>query len=322
MAERIASDGPAKILRRALDRRTSSPRPCPTTAFRVLNGPGDGGPPGVTVDLYDRWAVLSVREHVETSVRSAWTEALLEVLEPLGVVAKVWAPRIAESRSSVVHGEVPEALEIEEAGVRLECHLNDGMQTGVFLDHRETRVRAAELSPGAEVLNLFAYTCAFSVHAALGGAKRVTSVDVAKPALAWGRRNMSLNGVDPNHHRWFADDVLLHLRKPRRAYDLVIADPPVFGHGKRPFSLKERLDELLEGCVGQVADEGTLIFSTHHLSVGIEELGDRLSAAALRDRARLESVTVTGLPEWDHPTREAERDRGEYLSVISARVLR
>src|SRR2546429_52057 len=80
--------------------------------------------------------------------------------------------------------------------------------TGLFLDQRDTRLHVRACSKGVEVLNLFAYTCAFSVHAALGGARRVTSVDSSRAALSRGRENMSASGLDPDAHRWFDDDAI------------------------------------------------------------------------------------------------------------------
>ncbi|MEL6185902.1 MAG: class I SAM-dependent methyltransferase, partial [Myxococcota bacterium] len=199
---------------------------------------------------------------------------------------------------------------------------DDGVQTGLFLDHRETRWRARDFSAGHEVLNLFAYTCAFSVHAALAGAERVTSVDVSQRSLSWGRRNMALSGLDPNRHRWFADDVLAHLRRPRGTYGLVILDPPVFGHGRRPFSLERDLVRLLRGAFSQLAPGGVLIFSTHHTGLTDPVLEAACREAALGCQRTLDLIERRGLPEWDHPISgdPTPGDRGNYLRTLCLRV--
>lgn len=313
---------PESALDEALRRREAAGR-SDVTALRVLNGPGDAAPPGLTLDRYDRWLVLTARAHLSAPTVQAWAEAAVRRLEPEGLVVKTLAPRAKDSTSERRFGAVPaERIPVQEGPVRLLCALDDGVQTGLFLDHRETRALARDYAAGVEVLNLFAYTCAFSVHAAHAGARRVTSVDVSRKSLDWGRANLELNGVDPNQHRWFTDDVVRHLaRGPEGQYGLVILDPPVFGRAKgRTFSLTADLPALFEGALRKLVDGGVLIFSTHAQTLREPELVRAAEAAARRLGGRARLVEQRGLPAWDHPVAGAApsdaEDRGNYLKTL------
>jgi 23S rRNA G2069 N7-methylase RlmK/C1962 C5-methylase RlmI len=326
MARRPESgiDPSPQLVMAADARRQKGRRRHRTDAYRVLNGPADGAPPGLTLDAYGQWLVLAARSAVDEEVIRGWAEAARRALEPDGIVIKTLTEDPRESRSTVMGDRRPPLVMVREGEASFECRLDDGIQTGLFLDHRETRARAWDFSREVEVLNLFAYTCSFSVHAALAGARRVTSVDISQRALDWGRRNMSRSGVDPNLHRWFADDVLSHIRRARRSYGLVVLDPPVFGHGRKPFSLTRDLDELMAGAVEQLTDGGVLIASTHHQQIGAERLEASLSRAARASHGRIDVLDRLGLPEWDHPVWGApnELDRGDYLTTVIARLHR
>src|SRR5262249_41175671 len=152
----------------------------------------------------------------EDAIR-AWAEAAHEELGADGVVVKILRRTVAESTSEVIRGAPPKApIAVREDDAVFLCDLDDGISTGLFLDHHDTRPLVGAYAPGVEVLNLFAYTCAFSVHAALAGARRVTSVDVSKRALGRGRANMTASGVDADRHRWFGDDVMEFLARSER----------------------------------------------------------------------------------------------------------
>jgi 23S rRNA (cytosine1962-C5)-methyltransferase len=138
----------------------------------------------------------------------------------------------------------PEHFTIRENGVRYELGFGEGYSVGLFLDQRDNRRRlwvshvaaGFELSPepGRELLNVFAYTCGFSVCAALAGA-RTTSVDLSKRYLDWGKRNFQLNGLDPAAHDFIygdAFDWLARLQKKGRTFDMIALDPPTFSRSK------------------------------------------------------------------------------------------
>lgn len=291
-------------------------------AWRVLNGPGDGGPAGLTIDAYAGYLVVSAREAVPERLVSDWCAAAEAVLAPQGIVLKTLRVPVDRSTSALVAGSPPPTpLPVREDDAVLLCELNHGLSTGLFIDGHDLRRQIRPLAAGVEVLNLFAHTCAFSVHAALAGATRVTSIDSAKKALRRGRENMSASGLDPDRHRWFPDDVLDHLARAGRrrdAYGLVILDPPVFGRaGKKSRALD--LEALVSGAMSVTAPGGRLVVTVHALDVASEvlkrqvlELADRLGR-----RARIQAEF--GLPEWDHPTRPSAADpadRGDYLKTL------
>lgn len=292
-------------------------------AYRLVNGPGDGAPAGLTIDRYADYLVVAAREGVDAELVEAWARAAAALTGARGVVLKRLLRPVKRSTSAPMFGEPPPPeLCVREDDATFLCALDDGVSTGLFLDQREARRYVRPYARGAEVLNLFAYTCAFSVHAALAGARRVTSVDAARRALARGRENMRASGLDPDRHRWFPDDVATHLARAGRRgdrYGLVILDPPVFGHaGAKRHVLSQALEELVAGAVAVVEPGGVLALSVHALEV------DHAALEALLERTGRprETLAVLGLPGWDHPTvaEPSGADRGEYLKTLVVRL--
>lgn len=289
-------------------------------AFRVVNGPADGAPAGLTLDRYGRWLVLCARASLDESVVQTWAMAAHDALDADGIVVKRLAPRAADSSSSVFRGALPSApMAVREDDATFLCDLDDGLSTGLFLDLHDVRRRTRRYVGGGRVLNLFSYTASFSVHAALAGASQVTSVDVSKKALRRGRANMEASGLDPAAHRWFPDDVLDHIERARRRgqqYRLVILDPPAFGRaGGKAFALDDRFESMVEAVVPLVEPGGVLLLSVHTGAIDGARMESAVMAAGVgRAHTVLEQA---GLPEWDHPCDGARiGDRGDYLRVL------
>ena len=164
----------------------------------------------------------------------------------------VYQCRGTHAETRLMAGSVPEPHVVPEAGTRYVVHLLRGQNHGLFLDMAAGRAWArAHVQPGAKVLNLFAYTCAFSVVALQAGAREVVNVDMASGALAIGRTNHELNGVKAGA-RFLAHDIFNSWGKLTRGgpYDLVICDPPSFQKGsfiatKDYARLAKRLPTLL-----------------------------------------------------------------------------
>ena len=291
-------------------------------AWRLINGPADGAPAGLSVDFYRDYLVVNARAKVSSLAVQAWCDALWDFYSPPGLLLKTFAERASESTSELVKGQFPQsALHVQEGPAQLLAYLDEEFATGLYLDLHDVRIWLGQQSQGLRVLNLFSYTCSFSVHAALGGAARVTSVDASKKALNRGRENMRINGLDPDLHRWFSDDVLTHLKravKREDRYELIILDPPAFGRAKgKVFELRKDLDELLDHTVGLLAEEGCLLLSIH--TAGFES--DRLMASLSRSAKKLgrtaKLLKSFGLPVWDHPVLgQNPGDRGDYLQVL------
>jgi 23S rRNA G2069 N7-methylase RlmK/C1962 C5-methylase RlmI len=185
---------------------------------------------------------------------------------------------------------------VAENTVDFLVNLTDYLDTGLYPDHRETRLMIGKQAEGKTVLNLFAYTCTFSVFAAVGGAEKVYSVDLSNTYLEWGKRNFAANGIDTEKHAFIRTDVKSWLANPNSfRYDLIILDPPTFMNSK---SMSEVLDlqrdhlELIQNCLRRLVPEGQLFFSTNSRRF-------RLDEAALSELAKFKEITKqTAAPDF------------------------
>lgn len=152
-----------------------------------------------------------------------------------------------------------------EEKVNYQLRTDSGFSPGLFLDQRENRLWTREQAKNKKVLNLFCYTSGFSVNAALGGAEKVTSVDVSKKFLEWSKENFKLNDINPDQHEFFVQDALLFLKgsvKRNRKWDLIICDPPSFGRSKDAvWKLESSLPELAELLFECLEKKGQILFT-------------------------------------------------------------
>lgn len=157
-------------------------------------------------------------------------------------------------------------IEAQEGRARFLLNLTDYLDTGLFLDHRPIRLKMAQQVEGKRFLNLFAYTCSASVHAALGGASKTVSVDLSNTYLNWGRRNFALNGIDYGQHEFIDADVMTWLRQCRDRYDVIFIDPPTFSNSKKMqdvFDVQRDHVELLTLAMRLLIPGGICYFSTN-----------------------------------------------------------
>ncbi len=155
---------------------------------------------------------------------------------------------------------------VVEYGVKFWINLEDYLDTGLFLDHRETRQMVAKLAAGKRVLNLFAYTCSFSVHAALHGASLTKSVDMSNTYTDWGRRNFELNDLKEKNNPILREDCLRFLEKEREKFDVIVIDPPTLSRSKKMdqmFDVQIDYISLIERGLKLLNPGGTLFFSTN-----------------------------------------------------------
>ncbi len=186
---------------------------------------------------------------------------------------------------------------VGEGGQRFIVNLTDYLDTGLFLDHRQTRALVQSLAAGRRFLNLFCYTGSFSVYAAAGGAKTSTSVDLSNTYLDWARRNFELNGIDAGRHRLVQADARRFVRDEAAAgqrYDLIVLDPPSFSNSKRMHGVLDVQRDhvaLIRDCVDILAPAGELLFSTNLRSF-------RLDAAALAGLKNADISAQTVPPDF------------------------
>jgi 23S rRNA (cytosine1962-C5)-methyltransferase len=204
-----------------------------------------------------------------------------------GLLKKEWCLRKMQNRGEDPHKRLmwtspgwQESWLAEERDLKFQLQSDQGQSPGLFLDQRGNREKLLGLSRGRSVLNLFAYTCGFSVAAALGGASKVTSVDVSRPFLDWGRRNMDLNGISPEGHEFFQQDSFLFLKgalKRQRQFDLIVCDPPSFGrHKNGVFRLEQDLEDLLKACWDVLQTQGCLLLSCNLEKWTLQEFKSRI----------------------------------------------
>ncbi len=181
------------------------------------------------------------------------------------------------------HDSAP-SFNINERGLCFEVNLARYLDTGLFLDHRDTRQLIRERAYGARFLNLFAYTGSFTVYAAAAGAQSTVTVDMSKTYQSWSRRNLLHNRLAGPRHDFVQCDVfafLERMRGSRARFDLIVLDPPSFSNSKRmraSFDVQRDHSDLLRGTLGLLAPGGELFFSNNRqgfqLDPAVAELAD------------------------------------------------
>jgi 23S rRNA (cytosine1962-C5)-methyltransferase len=287
-----------------------------TDAFRVLHGEGDRMP-GFVVDRYGPVAVARADGDAALAKMPLLADALWPSLEGWGVktlVLRVGA-KGETPRLDLLRGAPPPAtVQVAEYGVPFVVDLAHGQKTGAFLDQRDNRRRVGELARGRRVLNLYSYAGGFSVHAALGGASHVTSVDIASAAHATAQSSFRAAGVDPGAHAFVTAEVTAFLEGAAsrgQAWDLIISDPPSFAPSEKAMLRALSAYRSLHGaCVRVLSPHGIFCAASCSSHVDAATFLSTLDDAALgeRDLALLE-LRGAGL---DHPTLAAFPE-GRYL---------
>ena len=179
---------------------------------------------------------------------------------------------------------------VYENGLKFIVNLGDYLDTGLFLDHRDTRQLIREKSSGKKFLNLFAYTGSFSVYAAAGGAAEIVTVDLSKTYLDWAVRNMRLNGFEnPGKYKFIQADVKQYLEEiPVDYYDLIVMDPPTFSNSKRMddfLDIQKDHVELINNCLKALKAGGILYFSTNYRKFILDT--SAVTASSIKDITRM-----------------------------------
>ncbi len=308
--------------------------PSETDSFRIIHGASDGWP---------GWFVEQLGEFQLSQSETALTSAQRSHLESR---ATRHAPRVyhktlfrhvrrtttAETSPQLASGDAaPERFAIRENGVKFEMSFNEGYSVGLFLDQRDNRRRfltnhiAADFRLQAqdsrlEVLNTFAYTCGFSVCAALAGA-RTTSLDLSKKYLEWGKRNFALNGLDPAQHDFIYGDTfdwMRRLAKKGRAFDAIVLDPPTFSQSKEGgvFRAEKDYGKLVTAALPLLKPDGVLLASTNAADLLPEKFLDQVTEAVRAARRKILQQHYVPQP----PDFPISRDEPAYLKTIWLRI--
>ena len=309
------------IFQKAAQKRSSLMIDDSTTAFRLFNGEGDGLG-GITIDWYDGFVVVSWY----SAGIYQWKELIIEQLQEAipsiqGIYEKIrYASKEKLPESQFVKGDqASEPLIVQEEGVRYATYLDEGLMTGIFLDQREVRTLLRDdYSAGKTILNLFSYTGAFSVAAAMGGAIQTTSVDVANRSLEKTREQFEVNGIDVSEQKIYVMDVFDYIKyaaKKSLTFDTIVLDPPSFARTKkRTFSVAKDYAGLVEQLVPLTAKNGNLILSTNAANVSEKQFLEMIHKG-LRSSGRSYRLAHQKKLPMDFPV-APHTPLSDYLKVV------
>ena len=247
----------------------------------------------LVVDWYEGRLHVSAYARAGDPVRDdAWLDEMTAAAaSALGVAREdAFAKRRAGQPGATQYGRLGDAratFTVREAGLLFLVNLSDYVDTGLFLDHRETRARVAAEAAGKRVLNLFCYTGAFTVHAAARGAAATTSVDLSKTYLEWAGENLRLNALAGPKHELVRADALEFLARDTGPYDLAVLDPPTFSNSKKmreSFDVQRDHVALVNATLRRLAPGGVLWFSTNFRRFKLD--APALEASAIEDVSR------------------------------------
>lgn len=276
-----------------------------TQCFRLMHGKEESS--GFTIDQFGQYLTLS-------SFNEHWTDANLKTFSAFAeTVKKSIYVRLMHNRGKdplnksqlFIGAGAPEKVWVaSESNINYEMRADSGQSFGLFLDQRLQRNWVLNNSKGREVLNLFSYTCGFSVAAALGGAVQVTSVDTNKNVLNWGRKNFEINKLEPTKYKFLLRDSLDFLEsclKKQLKFDLIICDPPSFSRGEKGvFKIETSLETLLRNCLNCLSENGDLLFSTNFENIYIDDI--RKIILKLKNELGLKKLEVFNI----HPALDFE----------------
>ncbi|HEY2367006.1 MAG TPA: class I SAM-dependent methyltransferase [Polyangiaceae bacterium] len=266
----------ALAFERRWDLLRAMPEARATDVFRLANDEGDALP-GLTIDFYAGFAVASFsrdftserRARILDAIASFGFDGVYEKSRPKDASALTATQREALAPKTPSRGEPASSpLVVHEEGLPYLVRLDDGLATGFYADQRKNRRRVRAVSGGARVLNLFSYTCAFSVAADAGGAARVVSVDASASFLERGRENVIHAGLDLAKHEFVAQDAKAWLDRAVRKkeqFDLIILDPPSYGTaGGKRFAIASDFVPLCSLAMRLLAPRGQMLASINH----------------------------------------------------------
>ena len=309
------------LFRQAKEKRSAYYQDDLTTAFRLFNQEGDGFG-GLTVDLYGDYAVFSWYNSYVYQIRKVISEAFRQVFpEVLGAYEKIRFKGLDYESAHVYGQEAPDFFTVLENGVLYQVFMNDGLMTGIFLDQHEVRGSLVDgLAMGKSLLNMFSYTAAFSVAAAMGGASQTTSVDLAKRSRELSQAHFQANGISTDDHRFIVMDVFEYFKYAKRkdlTYDVIVLDPPSFARNKKQtFSVAKDYHKLISQSLEILNPGGIIIASTNAANVSRQKFTEQIDKGFAGRNYQI--LNKYGLPADFAYNKKDESSN--YLKVISMKV--
>jgi 23S rRNA (cytosine1962-C5)-methyltransferase len=260
---------------------------------------------------------VSLYREMGPEEEAAVLDAVAQVHAPRGVYLKR-RPREARVEANTrrdalapetpARGEALEVLDALEGGLRFRIRPAQGLSVGLYLDMREVRGWLRERARGATVLNLFAYTCGFSVYGRAGGARRVLNLDASRRVLDWGVENAELNGQPADRYDYVAGDAfdwLQRLARKGEAFDVVVADPPGFATTRDSrFSAARDYPRLAAACAERVRPGGTLLACCNVAQLSAVRFRQLVEQGAAQAGRRLTGLTLLTQSPVDFPVPE------------------
>ena len=309
------------LFRQAKEKRKAYYQDDLTTAFRLFNQEGDGFG-GLTVDLYGDYAVFSWYNSYVYQIRQTISEAFRQVFpEVLGTYEKIRFKGLDYESAHVYGQEAPDFFTVLENGVLYQVFMKDGLMTGIFLDQHEVRGSLVDgLAMGKSLLNMFSYTAAFSVAAAMGGASQTTSVDLAKRSRELSQAHFQANGLSTDDHRFIVMDVFEYFKYAKRkglTYDVIVLDPPSFARNKKQtFSVAKDYHKLISQSLEILNPGGIIIASTNAANVSRQKFTEQIDKGFAGRSYQI--LNKYGLPADFAYNKKDESSN--YLKVISMKV--
>ena len=309
------------LFRQVKEKRSAYYQDDLTTAFRLFNQEGDGFG-GLTVDLYGDYAVFSWYNSYVYQIRQIISEAFRQVFpEVLGAYEKIRFKGLDYESAHVYGQEAPDFFTVLENGVLYQVFMNDGLMTGIFLDQHEVRGSLVDgLAMGKSLLNMFSYTAAFSVAAAMGGASQTTSVDLAKRSRELSQAHFQANGISTDDHRFIVMDVFEYFKYAKRkglTYDVIVLDPPSFARNKKQtFSVAKDYHKLISQSLEILNPGGIIIASTNAANVSRQKFTEQIDKGFAGRSYQI--LNKYGLPADFAYNKKDESSN--YLKVISMKV--
>lgn len=309
------------LFRKAKEKRSAYYQDDLTTTYRLFNQEGDGFG-GLTVDLYGDYAVFSWYNSYVYQIRQTISEAFRQVFpEVLGAYEKIRFKGLDYESAHVYGQEAPDFFTVLENGVLYQVFMNDGLMTGIFLDQHEVRGSLVDgLAMGKSLLNMFSYTAAFSVAAAMGGASQTTSVDLAKRSRELSQAHFQANGLSTDEHRFIVMDVFEYFKYAKRknlTYDVIVLDPPSFARNKKQtFSVAKDYHKLISQSLEILNPGGIIIASTNAANVSRQKFTEQIDKGFAGRSYQI--LNKYGLPADFAYNKKDESSN--YLKVISMKV--
>ncbi len=316
-----------KKIKEAMQNREDFYQDKSTTAFRVFNGEGDGVG-GITIDYFAGYYMLTWYSLGIYEFREEILDALKSCVDYKGIYQKKRFDSkgmyLDEADDFITGKRAPEPLIVKENGANFAIYLDDGAMVGVFLDQKNVRKTIRDnYAKGKTVLNTFSYTGAFSVFAALGGAKSTTSVDLAKRSLPKTAEQFEVNQINLDAQEIIVEDVFNYFKyavRKKLLFDMVVLDPPSFARSKKhTFSASKDYVKLLKEAIQITNKNGIIVASTNSANFSMMSFGDFISQAFRELKGKFKVEERFSLP--DDFRVNSKFKEGNYLKVVFIRKL-